>query len=421
MREPRRTLVAAFCVVAGLSLVIFRLTSFLNISGVRATWVMTDFKTAIYYPVVAFLSGENPYAVERFMQLYPVDAGFPLYLPMTLLVHLPFGFLSPTQAFSAYFILTLVLTFSLGLVSLAFNGLTVRTTDVLLLGGLLLLTRPGHWNLLVGQPVLQLVLASYVAIYFAKRSPIISAFGLALSVVKPTFGIPIALLMLVQGQVRPVLYGATMSALINLPLVYVLSQRSGGIALFLEELLKNLQMQQHEQVADPALSIVRIDVTAFVSHFLGEPLSGAAQSVVFLGILGVASWILLKTAGIDDQRFGTLKTGIICLATLLSIHHQAYDLLLLTLPLVGLVYHRFPKEFYASFRYPISVGLFVLPAINYAATHSVMRFVQQGSGLWLFITSINGLLLLALFFLWVQSLNRETMSQPIEQMHKAVG
>src|SRR5688572_18936481 len=119
MREHRKALVAGLCVIMGLSLIIFRLTGFADILGVRASWAMTDFKTAIYYPVITFLSGENPYAVNRFMQLYPVKSGFPLYLPATLLLHLPFGLLSPPNAFAVYFLFTLILTFSLGLVSLA--------------------------------------------------------------------------------------------------------------------------------------------------------------------------------------------------------------------------------------------------------------------------------------------------------------
>ena len=403
-----KALLAALCVVVGLSLVIFRLTSLAGVFGVRATWVMTDFKTAIYYPVVAFLSGENPYAVERFMQLYPVDAGFPLYLPMTLLVHLPFGLLATPVAFYVYFAISLVLLFLVSMVSLTFNRLPLRTTHVFLIGGLLLLSRPGHWNLLVGQPVLQLVLASYVALYFAGRSSMISALGLALSTMKPTFGIPIALLMLAQGYVRPVLYAGIISALINAPLLLILALRAGGIGSFWVELIKNIRTWEHEPVVSAAASIIRLDVTAFLSRFLGQPLGNTLQIVVFLGILTVAAVILLRMAAFEDHKFQTLTISIICVATLLCVHHQAYDILLLTLPFVGLVFRRFPREFYVSPSYPISVALLILLFINYAASHSVMRFIPSQSHLWLTVNSLNSFALLSLFVIWVRAASKIT-------------
>lgn len=403
VRARGKALFAALCVILGLSLVIFRLTNLAGVVGVRATWVMTDFKTAIYYPVVAFLSGENPYAVERFMQLYPVDAGFPLYLPMTLLVHVPFGVLPTPAAFSAYFAFSLVMLFAVAVASLAFNRIPVRATDVFLIVGILSLSRPGHWNLLVGQPVLQLVLASYVALCFANRSPIISALGLALSVTKPTFGVPIALLILAQGHYRPVLYGGAIAALINAPLVLFLAESAGGTGPFLDALVKNLGTWETERVVSPTMSIIRIDAIAFISRFVGKPMSVASQIGLFVGILTVVGCILRRTAKIDDPQIQTLTIGIICLATLLCVHHQAYDLLLLTLPFIGLVYHKFPKDFYASSGYHSSVGLLTLLAANYAATHSVGRFFQSGTPLWLIVASLNSLALLILFVLWVRT------------------
>ena len=188
-------------VLAGVGLALFRLTSLSEIFRVRTAWTMVDFRSQVYYPAVAFLGGENPYAAERFLKLYPVNSVFPFYLPVALLMHLPLGLLSVRTASAVYFTLTLALTFLLAFASLAFNKIKVKITDVFLIGGLVLLSRSGHWNLLLGQPTLEVVLASYVAFYFARRSAIISGLGLVISMMKPTFGILIALLMLTQGHV----------------------------------------------------------------------------------------------------------------------------------------------------------------------------------------------------------------------------
>ena len=403
VQAKRMTLITPLVVFAGLGLVLFRLTDISEIFRVKATWAMSDFWDVVYYPVVAFLRGENPYDTQRFLALYPVTHPFPLYLPAVLLVHLPIGLLSAQTASTAYFALTVVLTFLLVFICLYFSKINVTLTHVFFLGGLLLLSRPGHWNLLLGQPTLQVVLASYVALHFSRYSAITSAIGIAVSMIKPTFGIPLATLMVAQGYVRPVLYSAGITIPINLFLLTALIYRAGGIEHFLQGLIGSYHVWQSDIVVNPALSIIAIDTNTFISHFIGRSLDHIVQLALLILMLGVASWTLRPTGRPDDERFQALSIGIVCLATLLSVHHQAYDLLLLTLPFIGLVYHRFPPAFYSSYRYGLSVGLLTILALNYASTHSIVPFVQPASGLWLVLVSINSTVLLVLFFLWVHT------------------
>src|SRR5207244_3714746 len=98
-----------------------------------------------------------------------------------------------------------------------------------------------------------------------------------------------------------------------------------------------------------------------------------------------------------------LYVGIICLATLLSMHHQSYDLLLLTLPFIGLVCHRFPDEFYSSYRYSVSMILLTILVLNYISTNAVIPFGQQAGALWLVLVSINSTILLVLFVIWIRA------------------
>src|SRR5262249_16358539 len=120
MQENRRMLIASLIVFAGIGLALFRLMPISEVFHVSATtWFMDDFFGAVYYPVVAFLSGENPYDTERFLALYPVGPPFPLYLPAALLVHLPLGLLQAQTASIAYFVLNIALMFLLGFVCLS--------------------------------------------------------------------------------------------------------------------------------------------------------------------------------------------------------------------------------------------------------------------------------------------------------------
>lgn len=80
-----------------------------------------------------------------------------------------------------YVALTVALTTLLAYVSLRFNNVKASGTNVLLVATLIVLSRPGQWNLLLGQVTLQVVLASYAALHYAHRSPLVSGIGLAVS------------------------------------------------------------------------------------------------------------------------------------------------------------------------------------------------------------------------------------------------
>lgn len=409
----RRTLFSLILFLIALFFTLFRLPSSLNRLGTPATWVLLDYKIAIYYPVVAFLAGDNPYQTEKYLAHYPVEGAFPLFLPSTLLLNLPFGLLPLMPSLVLYLLFTLVLTLALGYLSLVLTKQEVRLSDIFLLGALILFSRAGRWNVLLGQLTLQFTLISYVALYFAKRSPIISGLGLAMSVIKPTWGIPIALLMLSQGHVKPVLYGGIVASVMNLPLLILLAQRAGGIDTFFSLLLHNHNVWQNNLYNNPALSNTRVDAIALISRFIEGPIGGVAELTIFALILGVAGWMLRRGGHTEDEEYWTLGVGVVCLATLLCTYHQPHDLLLLTLPFVGLVGRRFPKTFYSSYRYRLSVLLLSILAMNYAPMDSIMRFVPQGSGFWLFLVSINGFVLLTLFSLWVRafSMDRARLSK----------
>ena len=49
----------------------------------------TDFRDAIFYPVVALRDGVNPYNADSYFVHYPVGQEFPLYTPIHLLLHAP--------------------------------------------------------------------------------------------------------------------------------------------------------------------------------------------------------------------------------------------------------------------------------------------------------------------------------------------
>ncbi len=188
-----------------------------------------DFYDTIYYPVRAVLDGGNPYDRPAYINQYPVQRPFPPYAPAFLLVHLPFGLFSPAVANWLYTGFMIMLAAVLIWLSMRYNGLRTNIATVLLIAALLLLSRPGRLNLVVGNVTLQMVIATYVALWEAPRRPWLSGVALAIALLKANYGVPLALLMLGMGAGRAVLAGTGWAVLMNLPFLGLLAHRAGGL------------------------------------------------------------------------------------------------------------------------------------------------------------------------------------------------
>jgi len=395
-RPQMRWAVLAFAVAIVVALL--RVGVLTELAGVRlgARWAMLDFHSGVYYPVRALLTGENPYDRARFLSLYPVSDGFPPYPPFTLLLHLPFGLLPPATADVAYAIFTVVLMLVLAWVALRATHRTATMAAVLMLASVLLLTRPGHWNLVLGQRAAELALGSYLALFAAPAHPWLSGLGLTLAMLKPTWGIPLMFLMLARGDRRPVALGVLLSFALNLPLLALIVSRAGGVHAFATRLFQGYRDWQAVSDVNPATSSVRIDVTTSVSRLLGHPLSDVSQLLLTLLVItcGVAAVYSLRkelTPGVSE-----LTIGIICTAVLLCGHHVGYDFLLLTAPVLVVLYQGLPTSESRWGRW-LFIGLFTIPAVNWVATESVLAALRPRRELWLLIASLNGVALIALF------------------------
>lgn len=403
LRGYSRPWLAIVLFLAALGIALLRVIGLSHGFGLRlsADWAMVDFRVVVYYPVRAFLEGVNPYDRASYLALYPALESYPPYLPAALLLHLPFGLLSVGAGELCYAALTVALTTFLAYVSLKFNNVKASSTNVLLVAALIVLSRPGQWNLLLGQVTLQAVLASYAALHYAHRSPLVSGIGLAVTTFKPSFGLPLAVLMLVRRDRRAVVIGVALSALANLPPLVILVQHAGGVRQFYESAMSSHRAWTGNPDVDPVTSVYRIDTAALIGRLVGHPLDGLAQSLVVLAVLGLAALALRRIERTDPGHGTGMSSNIICLAMLLSVYHMPYDLLLLTLPLVALAYRRMPLAAHSSHLRWLLLGLFGILAVNYASTHAVMDQMRTGSAAWLLLASLNGMALLVVFSMYV--------------------
>lgn len=393
-----RLLLASALFVLALGLAVARVGFLTEAVGVRlsANWVMMDFYSGAYYPVRALLTGQNPYDRSRFMALYPVADMFPAYLPLTLLLHLPFGLLPPIIGAAGFFVTTILLTIVLAHLVLRLAGLRPVVASVILLAALILLSRPGHWNLLLGQRAVEFTLATYVTLAYATTAPSIAGMGLTVALVKPTYGVPLALLLWAWGRRETAARGIGLAALLNLPLVVLLAVREGGFRQFISTAVRSYQTWQDFPDVNPATSNIRTDAASLISRFMGAPLSNVEQALLAIGILLLAVPVLRLLAKHPTRQTDALAIGIICLTTSLIGFHLGYDLLLLTAPFVAAAVPGLLPVGHRTLRL-VFLALFSTLALNWIATESVLQRWQPSGGTWLLVTSTNGLCLLALF------------------------
>ncbi len=411
-RADTKTCLATRWILAGALLV-----SVFLILGVRAArlinepgnpqfhqWVMQDFRDEVYYPVVSFLNGGVPYDANAQLTRYPQKQKFQLYSPLHLLVHTPFGLMPHGPSQLLFLAFTAALGVTLAWVVLRMCGQAPSVLQVVVLSTLILASRPGHWNLLLGQTTLELVLAVYIALYFGSRSVAISGSALALATMKQTFGLPLLFLMLAERYYKAIVIGLVLAAVATLIPTVILIHSAGGV--------QPLAAAMHETYLDfgrspgnsPMLCPVRLDGAAFVSRLLGRNFGLPLDLLVLAASLGFAGSSMRRIRRIASGREADLFCMAIgSLAILISTYHQSYCALLLVLPLTALVLDRWaPVELGVTqrSRYLLAV-LLSIPAVNYFATWTVANSFEAGSFIWVLVVSVNGAAIVAAFAVYV--------------------
>ena len=357
MRGRTWIALAAFVVVAGI--VAHRTATRLMVRPPQmpAQWTMCDFQGTLYYPAVAFLAGSNPYE-PGFADAYPVERRLPAYGPLTVLLHLPLGLLPLPIAESVYFLLTLALVLVVAALTLRTCGLPSTPAWIFGLGTLMILSRPGHKNLLLGQSTMEVVLGIYLALIYTRDRPLVAALGLALTTMKPQFALPLVPLLLAARAYRVVAAGLASAAVLSL--ATLLPFGTAGILSWWQALV-------HSSTAAGQPSVMW-----FLRMDLGDALRvifGAHGSLVDLavatGTLALAAFTIHRVR-LHDRPIAAsaLALTATCTAVLVSTYHLTYDAILLTLPVVALL-AGLDADILPGGTRIVLAALLLLPAVHY--------------------------------------------------------
>ena len=364
---------------------------------------LLDFRETIYDPVRVFLTGGNPYTV-RYASLG--GGVFWMYSPLALLLYAPFGLFRFENAAIVFLTLNLALVPVLAWLVLRMFDVTATVGRVFGLATLIAVSRGGYVTLFLGQSTVYLTLATYAALHFARKRPWLAGFALAVATVKPTFGGPLAILMLAMRQQRSVLIGFAIAIVGAAVPGTVLMYELGGPRPFLASMATAYTGFKAMSVNNVASAPLRVDAAALLGRLINPSAAARAEFAVTLAILALGAIALRRLATSESDRDRRVSATSVSLAMLTCIYQQVYGLVLLTLPLT-LVSRRWgPRtEAFEALRWSLLV-LMTIPVTNYFMSRRALEFfgisnLQILNGWVLALASVNGAALFAAFSLCV--------------------
>lgn len=357
---------------------------------------MCDFHNGLYFPIDAFRKGISPYSHD-YNNAYPVARQIPFYSPAILVAHYPFAVVPLHVGEVAYFMLMVGVLVAIAWFIASITLPKVRLDLVFAICAAIVLSRGGHITLFNGYFTLQLVLASFLAIHWADKRPVWSAIALAFVATKPTFILPLGMLMLARGNVKALVIGAVLSlATTGASMAWLAAhygdESTSGWTVLLGHVQETQEIHRSMMDESPATSWTRLDLLAVVAKWTVWDPAEAVHMVAMVILLLPAMVILnLRRLRNEDDGVAGVTGAIILLFTLTSLYHQSYDTLLFFAPLVGAALMSTDdwKRMTPSVRYSIVICMLV-PLFNYLSTRMLLHRVNVGETMEKLLTSLSG-------------------------------
>ena len=388
----------------------------------RKSQGLCDFHNGLYFPAQALMQGQSPYGSE-YAADFPVARQIPFFSPSILVLHAPLAMLPLGVAEVLFITLSVMVILMIAVLALRSMQRSIRLDHVFAIAALIIFSRGGHITLFNGYFTFELVLATFAAIHFGKTKPWIAAIALAVVAAKPTYILPLGILLLFRGNVKAIVLGAMISIVTSaVPMLWLAYHEGGGDVLVgMETLMEQISTAQEIHRADenesPIHSWTRVDLLAIIAKWTGND----PKELLHLGVMGITLTPVLfilnrrRRLGLDDGLTG-FTGAIILTSVLVSLYHQFYDTMLLVAPIVGVVLGS--SDYWRQMRLGgrvLIVGLMLLPLYNYFSTRFLIDFLDGGVVMTRVFTSINGVSLAVLLsILLVGGLRHRSVTTQVE-------
>lgn len=358
----------------------------------------SDFHNAVYYPVRALVTGTNPYSSE-YVKFHPDDLGYPLFGPTALLIHLPLGFLQVEIADVAYFILNVFLLLTVAALTFRYSGRKCSWGAIAAIAALMILCRPGAVNFYGLQMTLLLVLGSLLALEHSEESPLLSGVGLMLTFCKPTFTIPLMVLMLFRGNIRAVVAGVVLCGISSGVVVLYILTFCGGLEAFIEQVRQQyFNGALHPDVPHVSTSWARVDTYSIFPRW-GVNDQWNLNVLVPVATMAFGGLAILFECVRGQKEGAVSRSGLlIILIMLASLYHQPYDCLILWVPIVAIVIGADKLEFgFSTVTKWLLLTCMLLPMYNIFGTKLFLEYfdISPNSLGWRIFVTANAFAILA--------------------------
>ena len=352
---------------------------------------------SLYLYSDAYAHGVNPYSAT-IGDHYVVTRPAAPFSPLQFMLHWPFTKLDLATADVVFSVFHWALMGLLALYCIRMSHVKFDWALWLWIFGFIIFSRPGHVGIFTGYLTIQLVLGTIIAIHYSKSNPWLAGVGFMLASGKPTYFIPLTILLLFRRDIKTLVIGGALTGIVAIGgLAYLASYSSFGDVI---DGIKQGQEAFHEDPTEmPINTWTRIDLLGMVAKVLNWVPGNAVYLGAMFGLIiapGLAIWRARKFE--TDHGAGGLSAVILVLAMLVTLYHHSYDCLLTTVAFFALALagERVCPEIPKFWRF-VMVGLLFVPAINYASTQSFRDKLglDQYGFVWQSITMVNGACLLA--------------------------
>ncbi len=358
---------------------------------------LSDFHSMYTYSL-AFRSGVSPYGAfdqDDLGDLVVTRPSAP-FSPVIFLIMLPLTFLPLQMADAVLCLANVALIGWLARRVFLYAGVEINRGWWLAIFGFLVFSRPGHITLYTGYFTPLLVAGTLIAFHHAKKKPWLSGIGILLASAKPTYIIPLLILLVFRRNYKAAVIGFLYSGAVAFAGWSWLAADSSYTAV-LDSVRHGQDAFQEDVTEFPVNTWTRIDLVGMFA----KAINWNPDKTVYLGamvlLLIPPGLVIRRLALTENNSSATGLTAFIgILALLVSLYHHSYDCLLVAVPWLALVLFGRQTIPRLTDIERILIGcLLLVPAVNYASTLAARNFLQldQYGAVWQSITMLNGICL----------------------------
>ena len=367
---------------------------------------LSDFHS-LYTYAKAFRQGLSPYESHETEDLLMSRPSAP-FSPLIFFIMWPLSMLPMPVADVLLCLANLAMIGWIARQVFAHAGVKVDRGWWLAVFGFLVFSRAGHITLYTGYITPMLVIGTLMAFQYGKKNPWLSGIGILLASVKPTYLIPLLIILAFRRNYKAAVIGLLFSGAVAFAgLTWLALDSSYGHVL--DTIQHGQDAFQDDESEFPINTWTRIDLVGMFAKVIDWNPDKSVYLAAMVVLL-IPPGIVIRKIALEEQNSSAtgLSAFIGILALLIGIYHHAYDCLLFTVPWLAMILFGKQTLSHVPRSQRITIGLLLfVPAINYAATLAFRNLMKldQYSFTWQSITMVNGVcitlsLLILMFAAW---------------------